>query len=164
MSTLRNILRAALFAADGLRGRRAPKPRRADAQADRTRPLHRQDRRLQRLPYAPATRRRRQGPGEGLAHGRRARLARRLGHHVSAQSAPVMQTDDRRTNGSRPRRRRSCVRRCRGSLLHDMSESDLRAFYRFVRKLGPPAILRPPTCLRARRRKGPYVQFPAAPK
>jgi len=48
--------------------------------------------------------------------------------------------------------------------LNDMKEQDLRAFYRFVRHLGPggspaPAYLPPgqvPT--------GPYAQFPAAPK
>lgn len=48
--------------------------------------------------------------------------------------------------------------------LHDMSEADLRAFYRFVRSLGPagapaPAYL-PPGAIP----KGPYIQFPAAPK
>lgn len=48
--------------------------------------------------------------------------------------------------------------------LHDMSEQDLRAFYRFVRQLGPvgnpaPAYLPPGATA-----QGPVVQFPAAPK
>jgi mono/diheme cytochrome c family protein len=48
--------------------------------------------------------------------------------------------------------------------LHDMSEDDLRAFYRFVRALGPAGVAAPayvpPNVVPA----GPYVQFPAAPK
>lgn len=48
--------------------------------------------------------------------------------------------------------------------LHDMTEQDLRAFYRFVRQLGPvgapaPAYVPPGTTP-----QGPVVQFPAAPK
>ncbi len=48
--------------------------------------------------------------------------------------------------------------------LHDMTETDLRAFYRFVRQLGPvgtpaPAYVPPGTAP-----QGPFVQFPAAPK
>jgi hypothetical protein len=47
--------------------------------------------------------------------------------------------------------------------LHDMHEEDLRAFYRFVRYLGPaggpaPAYLPP-----GEAPKGPYAQFPSAP-
>ncbi len=49
-------------------------------------------------------------------------------------------------------------------VLHDMTEQDLRAFYRFVRQLGPvgapaPAYVPPGTTP-----QGPVVQFPAAPK
>lgn len=48
--------------------------------------------------------------------------------------------------------------------LHDMTEQDLRALYRFVRQLGPvgtpaPAYLPPGTAA-----QGPVVVFPAAPK
>jgi hypothetical protein len=48
--------------------------------------------------------------------------------------------------------------------LRDMHEQDLRAFYRFVRQLGPlgseaPAYLPP-----GKMPSGPYIQFPAAPK
>ena len=48
--------------------------------------------------------------------------------------------------------------------LHDMHEQDLRAFYRFVRQLGPvgnpaPAYLPP-----GQVPNGPVIQFPAAPK
>lgn len=48
--------------------------------------------------------------------------------------------------------------------LHDMSETDLRSFYRLVKSLGPvgnpaPAYLPP-----GQTPKGPYAQFPAAPK
>lgn len=48
--------------------------------------------------------------------------------------------------------------------LHELSEEDLRGFYRFVRQLGPvgnpaPAYLPPGEVP-----KGPYAQFPAAPK
>lgn len=48
--------------------------------------------------------------------------------------------------------------------LRDMTESDLRAFYHFVRQLGPagkpaPAYLPPGVAA-----QGPVIQFPAAPK
>lgn len=48
--------------------------------------------------------------------------------------------------------------------LHDMSEADLRSFYRLVKSLGPvgspvPAYLPP-----GEKPKGPFIQFPPAPK
>jgi mono/diheme cytochrome c family protein len=49
-------------------------------------------------------------------------------------------------------------------VLHQMSESDLRAFYRFVRKLGPAGNPAPAFVPPGQQPQGPYVQFPAAPK
>ncbi len=48
--------------------------------------------------------------------------------------------------------------------LHDMTEQDLRAFYRFVRSLGPAGTAAPAYLPPGQESKGPYVQFPAAPK
>jgi hypothetical protein len=48
--------------------------------------------------------------------------------------------------------------------LHDMSEKDLRAFYRFVRDLGPAGNPAPAYLPPGETPKGPYVQFPGAPK
>ncbi len=44
------------------------------------------------------------------------------------------------------------------------SEDDLRAFYRFVRKLGPAGGPAPAYVPPGQEPKGPFVQFPAAPK
>jgi len=48
--------------------------------------------------------------------------------------------------------------------LHDMAEGDLRAFYRFVRSLGPAGKPAPAYVPPGQPTQGPYVQFPAAPK
>lgn len=48
--------------------------------------------------------------------------------------------------------------------LHDMHEQDLRAFYRFVRQLGPVGNPAPAYVPPGQDPKGPVVQFPAAPK
>ena len=48
--------------------------------------------------------------------------------------------------------------------LHDMTEDDLRAFYRFVRKLGPAGQPAPAYVPPGQDPKEPFVQFPAAPK
>lgn len=48
--------------------------------------------------------------------------------------------------------------------LHDMTEGDLRAFYRFVRTLGPAGKPAPAYVAPGKQPQGPYVQFPAAPK
>jgi len=48
--------------------------------------------------------------------------------------------------------------------LHDMTEQDLRAFYRFVRQLGPVGKPAPEYVPPGVAPQGPVVQFPAAPK
>ncbi|MCC7216822.1 MAG: cytochrome C [Burkholderiales bacterium] len=48
--------------------------------------------------------------------------------------------------------------------LHDMAEQDLRAFYRFVRHLGPAGQPTPAYMAPGQVPQGPYVQFPGAPK
>ena len=48
--------------------------------------------------------------------------------------------------------------------LHDMTEGDLRAIYRFVRSLGPAGKPVPAYVPPGQQPQGPYVQFPAAPK
>ena len=48
--------------------------------------------------------------------------------------------------------------------LRDMSTADLRAFYRFVRGLGPAGKPAPEYVPPDRTPSGPYIQFPAAPK
>jgi hypothetical protein len=48
--------------------------------------------------------------------------------------------------------------------LHDMSETDLRSFYRLVKSLGPVGTPAPAYLPPGQMPKGPYVQFPAAPK
>ena len=48
--------------------------------------------------------------------------------------------------------------------LHDMNEQDLRALYRFVRQLGPVGNPAPAYVPPGQDPKGPFVQFPAAPK
>jgi len=48
--------------------------------------------------------------------------------------------------------------------LHDMSESDLRSFYRFVRSLGEPGLAAPAYLPPGVTPQGPFVQFPAPPQ
>ncbi|MFO1304178.1 MAG: cytochrome C [Burkholderiales bacterium] len=48
--------------------------------------------------------------------------------------------------------------------LHDMHEQDLRAFYRFVRQLGPVGNPAPDFVPPGQDPKGPAIVFPAAPK
>lgn len=48
--------------------------------------------------------------------------------------------------------------------LHDMSEQDLRAFHRFVRSLGPAGAPAPAYVPPGRTPDGPFIQFPAAPQ
>ena len=48
--------------------------------------------------------------------------------------------------------------------LHDMSELDLRAFHRFVRSLGPAGAPAPAYVPPGQAPNGPYIQFPAAPQ
>jgi hypothetical protein len=48
--------------------------------------------------------------------------------------------------------------------LRDMTEQDLRAFYRFTRSLGPAGQPAPAYVPPGQEPKGPYVQFPAPPK
>jgi mono/diheme cytochrome c family protein len=48
--------------------------------------------------------------------------------------------------------------------LHDMSEQDLRSFYRLVKSLGPVGVPAPAYVPPGQTPNGPYVQFPAAPK
>ncbi len=48
--------------------------------------------------------------------------------------------------------------------LHDMTEQDLRAFYRFVRQLGPTGDPAPSYLPPGAAAQGPVIQFPAAPK
>ena len=48
--------------------------------------------------------------------------------------------------------------------LHDMTESDLRAFYQFVRSLGPAGEPAPAYLPPDQTPKGPFVQFPAPPQ
>lgn len=48
--------------------------------------------------------------------------------------------------------------------LHDMTEQDLRALYRFVRQLGPVGKPAPEYLPPGVMAQGPVVQFPAAPK
>jgi hypothetical protein len=48
--------------------------------------------------------------------------------------------------------------------LHDMSEPDLRSFYRLVKSLGPVGTAAPADLPPGQTPKGPYAQFPAAPK
>ncbi len=48
--------------------------------------------------------------------------------------------------------------------LHDMTETDLRAFYRYVRSLGPAGSAAPAYVPPGPQPQGPFVQFPAAPK
>ena len=48
--------------------------------------------------------------------------------------------------------------------LHDMTEQDLRAFYRFVKSLGPTGAPAPAFVPPGQTPNGPFVQFPAAPK
>ena len=47
--------------------------------------------------------------------------------------------------------------------LRDMTREDLRAFYRFVRHLGPAGDPAPGYVVPDQTPKGPYVQFPKAP-
>lgn len=47
--------------------------------------------------------------------------------------------------------------------LHDMSERDLRAIYRFTRSLGPAGEPAPVFVPPGQTPQGPYVQFPGAP-
>lgn len=48
--------------------------------------------------------------------------------------------------------------------LRDMNESDLRAFYRFVRTLGPVGNPAPAYVPPGQTPSGPFIQFPPAPK
>jgi hypothetical protein len=48
--------------------------------------------------------------------------------------------------------------------LHDMHEQDLRAFYRFVRQLGPVGNPAPAYVPPGQTPSGPFIQFPAAHK
>lgn len=48
--------------------------------------------------------------------------------------------------------------------LRDMSDADLRAIYRFIRKLGPAGQPAPAYLPPGQAAKGPVIQFPAAPK
>jgi mono/diheme cytochrome c family protein len=48
--------------------------------------------------------------------------------------------------------------------LHEMSERDLRALYRFVRARGPAGAPAPDYVPPGENPKGPYVQFPTKPK
>lgn len=48
--------------------------------------------------------------------------------------------------------------------LHDMSEQDLRSFYRLVKSLGPVGNPAPAYVPPGETPKGPYIQFPAPPK
>ena len=48
--------------------------------------------------------------------------------------------------------------------LHDMTEQDLRALYKYVKVLGPAGEPAPAYVPPAQEPKGPYVQFPAPPK
>jgi len=48
--------------------------------------------------------------------------------------------------------------------LHDMTTQDLRAFYRFVRTLGPPGTPAPAYVPPDREPSGPVITFPAKPK
>jgi mono/diheme cytochrome c family protein len=48
--------------------------------------------------------------------------------------------------------------------LHDMTEQDLRAIYRFVRHLGPSGVAAPAFLPPEQEPKGPYIQFPQPPK
>ncbi len=47
--------------------------------------------------------------------------------------------------------------------LHDMTEQDLRAIYRYVRSLGPAGQPAPAYVPPGKEPQGPYVQFPKAP-
>ncbi|MCC6196815.1 MAG: cytochrome C [Burkholderiales bacterium] len=48
--------------------------------------------------------------------------------------------------------------------LHDMNEQDLRAFYRFVRQLGPVGNPAPAYVPPGQAPIGPFIQFPAMPQ
>lgn len=48
--------------------------------------------------------------------------------------------------------------------LHDMTESDLRAIYRFVKQLGPSGVSAPSYLPPDQEPEGPYVLFPQPPK
>ena len=48
--------------------------------------------------------------------------------------------------------------------LHDMTEQDLRALYKYVRHLGPAGEPAPAFVPPGKEPQGPYVQFPAPPK
>ncbi|HTP98093.1 MAG TPA: cytochrome C [Casimicrobiaceae bacterium] len=48
--------------------------------------------------------------------------------------------------------------------LNEMHEADLRAFYRFVKSLGPVGTQAPAYLPPGETPKGPYAQFPSAPK
>ncbi|MGH8194096.1 MAG: cytochrome C [Woeseiaceae bacterium] len=48
--------------------------------------------------------------------------------------------------------------------LHDMSQDDLRAIYRFMRSLGPAGEPAPNFVPPDQEPKGPYILFPAAPE
>jgi len=48
--------------------------------------------------------------------------------------------------------------------LRDLSEDDQRAFYRFVRSLGPAGKPAPAYVPAGQKPQGPHVQFPAAPQ
>ena len=48
--------------------------------------------------------------------------------------------------------------------LHDMTETDLRSIYHFVRSLGPAGEPAPIYLAPGVEPKGPYIQFPAPPK
>ena len=48
--------------------------------------------------------------------------------------------------------------------LHDMTKSDLRAIYRFIKQLGPAGTAAPPYLPPDQEPKGPVVLFPQPPK
>jgi len=49
-------------------------------------------------------------------------------------------------------------------VLHELEESDLRSFYRFVKTLGPVGTAAPAYVPPGQTPNGPFAQFPAAPK
>ena len=48
--------------------------------------------------------------------------------------------------------------------LRDMATQDLQAIYRFVKYLGPAGVVAPPYLPPDQQPKGPFIQFPQAPK
>ncbi len=64
--------------------------------------------------------------------------------------------------GEEPRRRIETRPPMPWFALHDMSEQDLRAFYRFVRHLGPAGQPAPAYVPPGQVPQGPYIQFPGA--